>query len=96
MTHRPAIGRRAFLASAAAMAIGATATRSAVGAESGGGRGLARTIPSTGEALPVVGLGTWITFNIGEDPAAQAERTEVLRAFFAAGGGMIDSRPAAA
>lgn len=93
MTHRPAIGRRAFLASAAAMAIGAAATRSAVGAESGGGRGLARTIPSTGEALPVVGLGTWITFNIGEDPAAQAERTEVLRAFFAAGGGMIDSSP---
>src|SRR5688572_5514728 len=28
---------------------------------------LTRRIPSTGEALPVVGLGSWITFNVGDD-----------------------------
>jgi diketogulonate reductase-like aldo/keto reductase len=38
-------------------------------------------------------MGTWITFNVGDDPVARDARTEVLRAFFAAGGGMIDSSP---
>jgi diketogulonate reductase-like aldo/keto reductase len=52
-----------------------------------------RPIPSTDEALPVVGLGTWITFNVGNDPAARDARAEVVRAFFEAGGGMIDSSP---
>ncbi|HET6220556.1 MAG TPA: aldo/keto reductase, partial [Dongiaceae bacterium] len=32
---------------------------------------LTRTIPSTGEALPVVGLGSWITFNVGDDGVAR-------------------------
>jgi diketogulonate reductase-like aldo/keto reductase len=54
---------------------------------------LTRTIPSTGEQLPVVGLGTWITFNVGNDTAARAQSTEVLRQFFAAGGKLIDSSP---
>lgn len=54
---------------------------------------LTKPIPRTGEALPVVGMGTWITFNVGNDPEALAVRTEILRAFFAAGGGMIDSSP---
>ena len=52
-----------------------------------------RRIPSSGEALPVVGLGTWITFNVGNDPAALDGCTEVMRAFLAAGGRMIDSSP---
>jgi diketogulonate reductase-like aldo/keto reductase len=54
---------------------------------------LRRAIPSTGEALPVVGLGSWITFNVGNDRAARAECTAVMRDFFAAGGRMIDSSP---
>ncbi len=54
---------------------------------------MTRPIPSTGEALPVVGLGTWITFNVGNDPQARDARAEVVRAFFEAGGGMIDSSP---
>ncbi len=52
-----------------------------------------RPIPSSGQALPVIGMGTWITFNVGDDPVLRAERLEVLRAFFEAGGGMIDSSP---
>ncbi len=54
---------------------------------------LMRRIPSSGEELPVVGLGSWISFNVGEDPAARARSTEVVRAFLAGGGRLIDSSP---
>jgi diketogulonate reductase-like aldo/keto reductase len=54
---------------------------------------LTRPIPASGEALPVVGLGTWITFNVGQDAPARQQCTEVLRAFFQAGGRLIDSSP---
>jgi diketogulonate reductase-like aldo/keto reductase len=48
-----------------------------------------RKIPSTGEELPVIGMGTWRTFDT--DPSAQL--VEVLRTFFDAGGRVIDSSP---
>lgn len=54
---------------------------------------LTRRIPSSGEALPVIGLGTWQTFDVG---AARAEREpleEVMRTFAAMGGKLIDSSP---
>ncbi|HSV84139.1 MAG TPA: aldo/keto reductase [Ramlibacter sp.] len=54
---------------------------------------LTRRIPSSGEAIPRVGLGTWITFNVGQDPPARAHCAQVLRAFFEAGGRVIDSSP---
>ena len=54
---------------------------------------LTRRIPSSGEELPVVGLGTWITFNVGDDVAARDQCAEVMRAFFEAGGRLIDSSP---
>src|SRR5262245_43052899 len=54
---------------------------------------LTRPIPSSGEVLPAVGLGTWITFNVGNDPVARDACAEVMRAFFAAGGRMVDSSP---
>ncbi len=52
-----------------------------------------RTIPSSGERVPAVGLGSWITFNVGNDPVLRASSAEVMRAFFDAGGRMIDSSP---
>ncbi|HJW13167.1 MAG TPA: aldo/keto reductase [Thermoanaerobaculia bacterium] len=52
-----------------------------------------RPIPSSGEALPLVGLGSWITFNVGDDPAARDSCAEVMRAFFQEGGRLIDSSP---
>jgi diketogulonate reductase-like aldo/keto reductase len=52
-----------------------------------------KPVPSGGEALPVIGMGTWITFNVGRDPVAREARTEVLRSFFELGGGLIDSSP---
>jgi len=54
---------------------------------------LTRTIPSTGEALPAVGLGTWRTFNAGASEAERAPLREVLRRFLAAGARVIDSSP---
>ncbi len=54
---------------------------------------LTRPIPSTGEALPVVGLGSWITFNVGDDPVARDACTDVMRNFVDAGGKVIDSSP---
>jgi diketogulonate reductase-like aldo/keto reductase len=54
---------------------------------------LLRTIPSSGEQIPVMGLGSWITFNVGNDRAARAQCAQVMRHFFDAGGRVIDSSP---
>jgi len=54
---------------------------------------LARRIPSSGEEIPALGLGSWITFNVGDDREARANCAEVMRHFFAAGGRVIDSSP---
>ncbi len=53
---------------------------------------LTRPIPSTGEALPVIGIGTWRGFDIGRG-TERAARREVLAALFAAGGTVIDTSP---
>jgi diketogulonate reductase-like aldo/keto reductase len=53
----------------------------------------ARNVPRGFESLPPVGLGTWLTFNVGDDAEAQEQRRQVLQRFFDAGGGMIDSSP---
>ena len=55
---------------------------------------LARPIPATGEALPAIGLGTWLTFDVGAaDSPARRARGDILRAFQAAGGRVVDSSP---
>jgi len=54
---------------------------------------LTKPIPSTGESLPLVGLGSWITFNVGNDPKLLDECAAVMGAFFKDGGRMIDSSP---
>lgn len=53
-----------------------------------------RTIPSSGERLPVIGLGTWITFGIDpDDEEIMYQREQVLREFLSLGGGVLDSSP---
>jgi diketogulonate reductase-like aldo/keto reductase len=52
-----------------------------------------RKIPSTGEMLPVVGVGTWQTFDIGASAGERAPRAEVLKTLFEVGGSVIDSSP---
>jgi diketogulonate reductase-like aldo/keto reductase len=55
---------------------------------------LTRPIPSTGERVPAVGLGTWLTFDVPLGNAvAVSSRREVVECFFAAGGRVIDSSP---
>jgi len=54
---------------------------------------LTKRIPATGEAIPALGMGSWLTFDVGADAAARAQRAEVLGAFFAEGGRLIDSSP---
>jgi len=52
-----------------------------------------KPIPSSGEQLPVIGMGTWQTFHVGDDAEARAPLREVLRVFFDHGGTLIDSSP---
>jgi diketogulonate reductase-like aldo/keto reductase len=85
------LDRRALLASLAAA--GAASVLRPLSPAAARGPIVARPIPSTGEALPVVGLGSWITFNVGDDVAARDSCARVLGAFFQDGGRVIDSSP---
>jgi diketogulonate reductase-like aldo/keto reductase len=87
MPVRPAIPRRQFLGTALAGAAWASLPAHAQAPLA------TRPVPTTGEALPLVGLGTWITFNVGQDPPARQRCAQVLRAFFEAGGRVVDSSP---
>jgi len=75
-----------FLAAAGAMA--------ALPAPAQAASAIARPIPASGEHIPVVGLGTWLTFDVGgADSRERRVRGEILAAFFAAGGRLVDSSP---
>src|SRR5207245_4174769 len=54
---------------------------------------ITRPIPSAGEPMPVVGLGTWQVFDTGDDQPARAPLKEVLQRLVTAGGRMIDTSP---
>jgi diketogulonate reductase-like aldo/keto reductase len=79
--------RATFLQLGAAVLAGGRAAAQA------GARMQRRKIPSSGEALPVIGCGTWQTFDVGSSVAERAPLAEVLRALFEAGGSAIDSSP---
>ena len=54
---------------------------------------LRKVIPSSGEALPVIGMGSARTFDVGDDAKARKALLPVLQAFFDRGGALIDSSP---
>jgi diketogulonate reductase-like aldo/keto reductase len=54
---------------------------------------LTRPIPSTGEALPVIGLGTWENFDFAPKAPERVNLAQVLDTLFAGGGRVIDSSP---
>jgi diketogulonate reductase-like aldo/keto reductase len=54
---------------------------------------LTRAIPSTGETIPVIGLGTWQTFDVGRSAADRKPPSEVLSSFTDLGGTLVDSSP---
>ncbi|MBB4287589.1 aldo/keto reductase [Roseospira goensis] len=91
MSANAVSSRRALLG--ALTGLGALAVTGGVTSVRAAPSRLSKPIPSTGEQIPAIGMGTWITFNVGDDPVLRAQRTEVLRAFFDAGGGLIDSSP---
>ncbi len=87
----PELSRRAFLGSLAGL--GVAASLGAGSAAAAPGAVLKRAIPATGERVPAIGMGSWITFNVGNDRGPRDRRVAVLRTFFDLGGGMIDSSP---
>ena len=86
----PMLDRRQFLSSLAVAGATAAFPRLASAFDT---PLLTHKIPSSGEPLPLVGLGSWRTFNVGDDPEGRETCTAVMRAFFAGGGRMIDSSP---
>src|SRR5687768_3019055 len=54
---------------------------------------LQKPIHSARAPLPVIGMGTWITFNVGQDQRLRDARTEVLAELFRGGGQVVDSSP---
>ena len=83
--------RRAFVGSMTGF--GATTALPAFGQGPTAGAILKKAIPSTGEQIPAIGLGTWITFNVGNDERLRAARAQVMQTFFDRGGSLIDSSP---
>ncbi len=77
--------RRDFLGALAGLAVS--------GAAGAAAPMLARRIPAGGEALPVIGLGTWQTFDVGGDAGARVPLKEVLGVLFESGGRVVDSSP---
>ena len=54
---------------------------------------LSRPIPSTGETIPAIGLGTWRVFDVGGSPSERAPLKDVLRNLVEVGGRVVDSSP---
>src|SRR5262245_39728274 len=72
------LSRRTFMCS-----LGAAATIPAFAqSHAAAGPILTRAIPSTGEQIPAIGLGTWITFNVGNDEKLRVDRARVMQTFF--------------
>ena len=54
---------------------------------------LTKKIPVSGESIPVIGMGSWLTFDVGQNEADRERCVRILETFFNLGGGMIDSSP---
>jgi len=89
MPHDEPTGRRQALKGLAALACGAALPSAGLAAPAAI---LERPVPATGEKLPAIGMGTWLTFDVS--PGADRDaRLPVLREFFAGGGTLLDSSP---
>jgi len=85
------ISRRTFVGSLAAAL--AAAWLAPAGLRAAEKTLIRKVIPGPAETLPVIGLGSWQTFDVGSDEAALSALADVLQAFFANGGTLIDSSP---
>jgi diketogulonate reductase-like aldo/keto reductase len=91
--------RRTFVAALGTVAAGAWAlslTRAAAPASSAAPAARVmrtRPIPRTDESIPVIGLGTWERFDVALDDETTKRLGGVLKAFYAAGGRLVDTSP---
>jgi diketogulonate reductase-like aldo/keto reductase len=74
-------------------ALGALAGLALVVPAGAAGPMAARRVPSSGELLPVIGMGTWQTFNVGRKAEERQVVEQVLAEFVALGGRVLDSSP---
>ncbi len=75
----------------AVTAFGSLSRMASISAQSNEVPFLSKLIPHSGEMLPVIGLGTSIVFQIGQDPAQRAQRRTVIEKLVAGGGKLIDT-----
>ncbi|MGH8613101.1 MAG: aldo/keto reductase, partial [Gammaproteobacteria bacterium] len=88
------MNRREFIAAIGAAAFAAVANTRAAESLSVAPAGMQkRAIPSSGEQLAVIGMGTSGTFDVGATEAERAPLVEVLRLLFDGGGSLIDTAP---
>jgi len=73
--------------------VAASAVTGVPGFAAADGALLKRAVPSTGTAIPAVGLGTWQTFDVGTSDAERAPLAAVLKGFVEAGGAVVDTSP---
>src|SRR5690242_7824738 len=88
--------KRRHFVGAMAMALGSGAAGLSERAGAQGSKEMARRkIPSAadGESLPVIGMGTWNTFDVGSTEQERAPLKRVLEVFYASGARLIDSSP---
>lgn len=90
-TQRYSLTRRRFLqySGVSLLSLGLPATRLFAGTSPI----ISKKIPSSGELIPVIGMGTSRTFNVEDNPALMQQLQEVLQIFFDQGGRLIDSSP---
>ncbi len=75
------------------LGLGAAALALGAGARAAEASMHRRSIPATGETIPVIGMGTWQSFDVGSGASDRAPLEQVLRAFAELGGTVIDSSP---
>ncbi|CAM3674656.1 aldo/keto reductase [Bordetella tumulicola] len=85
--------RRRFVYGLSASVMGAQLPRVALAASAATHAMSSRRIPSSGQMVPVIGMGTADSFNVGASEGDRAPLREVMRRFFAAGASVIDTAP---
>jgi len=86
--------RRSFLKSVSGLALTSfTPFTSLFAADRAASPIITKAIPASGEKLPVIGMGSWLTFDVGSNKTDRARCVKILQTFFDRGGGMVDSSP---
>ncbi len=94
ITRRQFIKYLAIAGSSLGSALSASHSYSALSPKTASAGRHMRIIPSTGEKVPAIGLGSWLTFAIDVDDKEELDsRIAILRKFLARGGGVLDSSP---